>query len=200
MGFFDALLGRSKPKAANLDALFAVPQAALTLQAGLGMVPTGVGAVCYRANEGAAFQTAQRDVQQLLDADGGPAVERSQDAYGFTWLICRQPADALEDLVTELHAVNTALQDDGFGPSLLCSYVGFTDTDPDMNPDASGRGPRRLALVYLYKRGTFYPFAPTTGDQRDNQLELQVRGAVDGDVPIEPDLTRWLALGGAPGL
>ncbi len=189
MGFLDALLGRSKPKAANLDALFAVPQAALTLEVGVGLRPTGIGAVCYRANEGAAFATAQDDVQRLLDADGGPAVERTVDQYGFTWLVCRQEPDALEALVTELHAVNTELQDNGFGPSLLCSYVGFGNADG-----------RRVGLVYLYKRGTFYPFAPLPGEKRDNQLELQVRGAVTDDVPLESDLTRWLAIWGAPGL
>ena len=48
-----------------------------------------------------------------------------------------------------MHAVNTALESNGFGPQLLCSLVNFTDTQG-----------RRLALVYLYKRGTFYPFAP----------------------------------------
>ncbi len=189
MGFLDSLLGRSKPTAANLDALFAVPQATLTLEAGVGLRPTGIGAVCYRANEGAAFATAQDDVQHLLDADGGPAVERTQDAYGFTWLVCRQEPDAVEALVTELHAVNTALQDNGFGPSLLCSYVGFAGADG-----------RRVALVYLYKRGTFYPFAPLPGEKRDNALELQVRGAVADDVPLEAKLDRWLAIWGAPGL
>ena len=189
MGVLDALLGRSKPKAANLDALFAVPQASLTLQVGVGLSPTGVGAVCYRANEGAAFATAQADVQELLDADGGPAVERTQDSFGFSWLVCRQPPEDLEALVTELHAVNTALQDNGFGPSLLCSYVGFAGDDG-----------RRVGLVYLYKRGTFYPFAPLPGEKRDNALELQVRGAVAGDVPLEPELNRWLAIWGAPGL
>ena len=149
----------------------------------------GVGAVCYRANEGAAFATTQADVQELLDADGGPKVERSQDSYGFTWLVCRQPPEDVEALVTELHAVNASLEDNGFGPSLLCSYVGFAAADG-----------RRLGLVYLYKRGTFYPFAPQPGEKRDNALELQVRGAITGDVPIEPELNRWLALWGAPGL
>ncbi|MDX6255798.1 MAG: hypothetical protein QOJ11_2132, partial [Frankiales bacterium] len=33
-----------------------------------------------------------------------------------------------------------------------------------------------MALVYLYKRGTFYPFAPLPGEKRDNALELQLRG------------------------
>ena len=35
MGFWDTLTGRSRPKQANLDALFQVPSAALTLQSAL---------------------------------------------------------------------------------------------------------------------------------------------------------------------
>lgn len=201
MGFLDALLGRSKPAKAHLDALFGVSQAALTLQAAIGLAPTGVGAVCYRANEGAAFATAQADLQVLLDADGGPAVERSQDSYGFTWLVCRQPPDALTDLVTELHAVNSTLQDNGFGSSLLCSVVGFAAAGSGTVAEVGSEG-GRVGLVYLYKRGSFYPFAPAAGagERRDNALELQVRGAVGADLRIEPDLGRWLALWGCPAL
>ena len=189
MGLWDSLLGRHKPVEANLDVLFAVPHAALTLQAGGGFTPLGTGAVCYRANEGAAFSVTQTDVQALLDADGGPAVERSTDSYGFTWLLDRQDPADLSGLVTELHAVNTSLQDNGFGSSLLCSLIGFT---------APSGAP--LGLVYLYKRGTFYPFAPAGNQQRDNVLELQVRGLIEGDLRVEPELGRWLGLWGAPGL
>lgn len=189
MGIWDSLLGRSKPVAANLDVLFAVPGAALTLQAGGGFTPTGQGAVCYRQSEGAAFSAMQTDVQDLLDADQGPKVERTTDGFGFTWLLCRHDADDVEGLVTELHAVNASLQDNGFGPSLLCSLVSFRS--PTGAP---------LALVYLYKRGTFYPFAPAGDQRRDNALELQVRGLVAEDVPVEKDLGRWLAIWGAPGL
>jgi hypothetical protein len=92
-------------------------------------------------------------------------------------------------LVTDLHAVNSSLESAGFGPSLLCSMVTFADS-----------GGRRLAVVYLYKQGTFYPFAPTGGQRRDNPLELQVRGALAGELKIEPDLGRWFPLWGAPGL
>jgi hypothetical protein len=189
MGFLDSLLGRNKPAKANLDALFALPQAAVTLEVGAGFKPSGVGAVCYRASEGAAFATMQTDIQTLLDADGGPAVERSEDSYGFTWLVCRQEPDALTDLVSELHAVNTTLEDNGFGPSLLCSVVDF-----------DGPKGQTLGLVYLYKRGSFYPFAPLGSERRDNALELQIRGLIADDVPIEKNLERWLAIWGAPGL
>ena len=54
MGFWQAITGRSQPKQANLDALFAVPSAAITLQTAAGLRPTGDGAVCYRAAGGAA--------------------------------------------------------------------------------------------------------------------------------------------------
>ena len=191
MGLLDRLLGRAQPPPPSLDELFALPDAALTLESALGLRPTGVGSVCYRAAEGAAFAQAQTDIQALLDADEGPKVEKSLDGYGFTWLTCRHDPSDTAGLVTDLHAVNSTLESQGFGPSLLCSLVSFTD--------ASGR---QLALVYLYKRGTFYPFAPLRSGsrQRDNLLELQVRDLLTGEVPLEKDLTRWLAVWGAPGM
>ena len=54
MGFWDSILGRSRPKPANLDRLFSLPSAALTLDAAMGMHATGVGSVCFRAAEGMA--------------------------------------------------------------------------------------------------------------------------------------------------
>ncbi|MDX3107246.1 hypothetical protein ACIBO5_11855 [Nonomuraea angiospora] len=186
MGWLDALLGRSKPVKPNLDALFALPSAAVTLQAATGLVPTGLGSVAFRAAEGGAFATLERDVKELL----GERVEESRDSYGYTWLLVRRSPDALGDLVTELHAVNSSLESAGFGPSLLCSLVSFRS-------EADGR---RLAVVYLYKRGTFYPFAPLDAQRRDNALELQVRGALEGEVPLEKDLGRWFPVWGAPGL
>ncbi|MER6001631.1 hypothetical protein ABT120_23895 [Nonomuraea angiospora] len=186
MGWLDALLGRSKPVKPNLDALFALPSAAVTLQAATGLVPTGLGSVAFRAAEGGAFATLERDVKELL----GERVEESRDSYGYTWLLVRREPDALGDLVTELHAVNSSLESAGFGPSLLCSLVSFR---------SEGDG-RRLALVYLYKRGTFYPFAPLADQRRDNALELQVRGALEGELPLEKDLGRWFPVWGAPGL
>jgi hypothetical protein len=189
VGIFDALLGRTKTVKPDLDQLFAIPSAALTLQAATSFAPTGVGSVCYRAAEGAAFASTQADVQQLLDADEGPDVERITDSFGYTWLICRAEDQDISALVTDLHAVNTSLESNGFGPSLLCSMVIFADETG-----------RKLGLVYLYKQGTFYPFAPLDAQRRDNALELQMRGVLANDLRIEAELGRWFAVWGAPGL
>ncbi|MFY4720008.1 PspA-associated protein PspAB [Streptomyces sp. LaBMicrA B280] len=194
MGLLDILLGRTKPVAPDLDQLFALPSAAVTLQAAMGFVPTGRGAVCFATVEGAAFEQTHREVQALLDADAeraGSPVELRRDDYGYSWLVSRRSPDQLPQLVNDLHAVNSSLELNGFGPQLLCSLAGFAD-------DAG----RALALVYLYKRGTFYPFAPLAGggERRDNALELQVRSVLADDLRIEQDLSRWFPVWGAPGL
>ncbi|OAH12607.1 PspA-associated protein PspAB [Streptomyces jeddahensis] len=192
MRFLDVLLGRSKPALPDLDRLFGLPSAAVTLQAAVGFTPTGRGSVCFATAEGAAFEQIRQDAGELLDADsgrGGIPVEFSRDEYGYTWLLSQRDPDDLPGLVGDLHAVNSTLQDSGFATGLLCSLVGFRDAEQ-----------RTLALVYLYKRGTFYPFAPLPGERRDHALELQVRAAIADDLRIEQDLTRWFPVWGAPGL
>lgn len=187
MGWLTRVLGRSTPPAPSLDALFALPGAALTIESAMGLRPTGLGSVCFRAAEGGAASATVDDVEQLLEATGGPQVERTVDEFGFTWLLVRHDPSDVAGLVTDLHAVNTTLQDNGFGPSLLCSLVGLATDDG-----------RKVGLVYLYKRGTFYPFAPRGEPKRDNALELRLQAALGTELPIEPELERWYPVWGAP--
>lgn len=189
MGFFDALMGRRKAAPPDLDAIFGLPSGAITLSASLGYEATGVGAVAFRVPEGRAFSETQTEVEALLAASGNPAVELTADQYGYTWLVITTDPPDVASLVTHLHAVNLTLQDAGFGPQLLCSMVTF-------------RGPRDnpLAMVYLFKQGSFYPFAPRAHQTRDNVFELQVRDILRDDIALETDLSRWFPVWGAPGL
>jgi PspA associated protein B len=186
MGFLDALLGRSKPVPPNLDQLFALPSAAINLQAATGYRPTGTGSVCFKAAEGGGFTALRDQVDKLLAIDDGKYTSQT-DRYGYTWLVRQTSPDDVAGLVTDLHAVNSELVDAGFGAALLCTLVAFTDGHP-------------LGLVYLYKQGSWYPFVPAGPDRRDNPTELQVRSVLTDDLRIEPDLTRWFPVYGAPGL
>jgi hypothetical protein len=189
-GFWGAITGRTKPKQANLDSLFLVPSAAITLETSAGLTPTGTGSVCYRAADGAAYQQMQDDVVALLKDDPDkPDVTVQRDSFGFTWLVVNGDPTDVEGLCTDLHAVNAALEEQGFAGGLLCSVVPFAD-----------RSGHKVGLVYLYKQGTFYGFAPTGANTRDNLLEIQVRDELKAELPMEQDLQRWLALWGAPGL
>ena len=198
VGLLDSILGRSKPAKPDLDQLFGLPSAAITLETSIGFTTTGTGSVAFRAPEGRAFADVQADVQALLDAGSGPKVDVEVDSFGYTWLVCRTDPPDLSALVTDLHAVNTTLQESGFGSTLLCSLVPFSD------------GTRTFGLVYLFKRGTFYPFAPAVGttttiegatpQRRDNLLEIQLRDLLRDDMRVEPDTNRWFAVWGAPGL
>ncbi|MBD0734201.1 PspA-associated protein PspAB, partial [Streptomyces sp. CBMA29] len=174
MGLLDVILGRSKPVKPDLDQLFGLTSAAITLEAASELRPTGLGSVCFAAVEGGAFAEIQQDLRALVGA------EASQDAYGYTWLLARKDPAEMTDLVTDLHAINSALEERGFGPQLLCSLLGFKDP--------AGRS---VALVYLYKRGSFYPVCIRSDQQkRDTARELEIAALVKDDLRIEPDKAR----------
>lgn len=190
MKFLDALLGRTKAKTPDLDAMFAVPSAAITLEATTGLRPSGQAAVAYKPVAGAGFDQTREDLNDLLQLSSkrsGSTIRRHDDRYGYRWVVIEDPD--LEDLVGGIHVVNRSLEDADYGSQLLCSVFGFSPVT-----DSSGA----CHLVYLYKRGSFYPFAPRPSERRDNDLELQVRGALDGELPLEPELSRWFPLWGLP--
>lgn len=230
MKFLDALLGRSPEVKANLDALFALPPAAITLEAAAGLACSGQAAVCYKPAGGQYFAATQEELESLLsfEADQRAATVREEaDSYGYRWVVIEHPL--VEDLVNRVHMANATLEGRGFGPQLLCSVFGLANAGEGAGGAASGAGGgldasgaggagaggraseasgalgsgtlapgRRAYLVYLYKRGTFYPFCPAGGEHRDNELELRLRGVLEGELPVEADLARWFPLWGLP--
>ena len=189
MKWVDTLLGRTKPKKANLDALFAVPGAAITLEAAMGLTSAGAAAVCFKPATAYDFATTCAEITELLELSGkdtGSTVSQSEDSYGYHWIVVHD--DDLSDLVTTVHMVNSSLSERGFENQLLASVFAFRDAGSV------------AYLVYLFKRGTFYPFvpAPGGGERRDNQKELQLQGALQGEVPLEAELTRWFPIWGIP--
>ena len=212
MGFLDSLMGRTKPVRANLDALFALPSAAITLQTAAGLLPSGKAGICWKPPAGQSVADVQHEISELLaipDAGSEPTgagatptgsaavavpdagtMTQAEDAYGYRWLLLDDPD--VESLVTRVHMVNTSLTENGWGPQLLCSVFGFVPA-----PDADSES-RPLFLVYLYKRGTFYPFAPDGQEHRDSELELRTRAVLGSDLPVEQDLQRWFPLWDLP--
>ncbi len=92
MGLFDTILGRTKPVKPDLDELFAMPSAAITLQAAGNLQPTGCGSVCVKSAEGGAFAGLREEIETLLavDAeDGSRKYDQTTDSYGFSWLTRR---------------------------------------------------------------------------------------------------------------
>ena len=86
-----------------------------------------------------------------------------------------------------MHLVASELQARGFGAQLLAGVFRFD----------GGASP--TYFIYGFKRGAFWPFVPTGEEKgRDNARELELKAKLEGELPIEEDLTRWLALFDAP--
>jgi len=189
VGLRDSLFGRTKQVAPNLDNLFALPTAALTLLTQLDLVPSGEAGLCFKSGSGESEITTDDDIKQLLDFDETTnKVTLTTDNLGFEWLVVHDPD--FEALVTRVHAANTSMVEHGLGPRLLCAVFGFIPKSPP--------GEGAVRMVYLLKQGTFYPFAQTGPDQRNNELELRVKAFLGTDLPLEANLSRWMALWDVP--
>ena len=188
MGLGDVLFGRKKLKGANLDRLFALSTARITLEAELALNPDGVGAVVFKPLSAGEFMQAERDIDELLGVaarDSGSKVSRRSDTFGFEWLVIRD--SDFEDLITTTNLVSSELQARGFGGQLLAAIFKFRG------------GEHPVYLIYGLKTATFWPFVPTGEEQeRDNAEEMRLKAELEKELPIEPDLTRWLALFDAP--
>ena len=183
------LFGRRK-RAASVarDRLFALSTARVTLEIELGLRTAGVAAVVFKPMSAGEFARAASDVEQLLDAvavESGSKIERKSDSFGFEWLVIRD--NDLEDLVTAANLIASELSNAGFGPQLLAAPFRFS----------GGKNP--VYFVYGFKTGSFWPFVPMgDGQERDNAEELELKAKLEKELPIERDLTKWLALYDAP--
>jgi len=188
VGFFARLLGVSKPVASKTENLFALSTAVITLQTSLHLDPTNEEALCFKAIDSVRFDELRRDIDELLKIranDTAAQMDARADEYGFQWVVLR--TKEFEDLVTTIHMVSEELKARGFGEQLLASVFRFT-----------GEGGRSVFWVYNYKRGTFYPFVPKPGQQRDNAYELRLASMMEREMPIEKELERWYAMWGMP--
>jgi hypothetical protein len=187
VGIRDVLFGRKKLAEPRDDRLFGLTTAAVTMDTELGLKSAGAAAIAFKPQSSGEFRSAFDDVDQLLEAvaaSSGSQIERKSDEFGYDWIVVHDPQ--LEDLVGAAHTLASELTAKGFGSQLLAATFKFDG------------GEHPVYWIYGFKRGSFWPFVPIADQKRDNATELELKAKLEHELPIEPDLTRWLALFDAP--
>ncbi len=190
MGLFDAVTGRHKVKGPAPDRLFAVTTAAVTLQASYEITPAGAAAIVFQPLATSDFESTLRDMEEVVRAtaaDSGTQVSTEDDSYGYRWMVLRAPS--IEDLAVGINAVSSSIESAGYGERLLCAVFAFADAKR-----------QAIYFIYNYKRGSWYPFVPVSGEttKRSTERELQLKAQLGGELPLEPELERWFPLWGTP--
>ena len=189
MGQLDVITGRRKLSKPAPDRLFAMTTAFVTMQTAQRAISRGAAAIVFQSLATADFLEIVIDMEEVVRAtaaDSATTVQTSEDSYGFSWLVVS--GQDFDDLVVAINAVSTAIEGGGYGERLLCAVFAFADDRR-----------RPFYWIYNFKRGSFYPFAPAGGDRRrDSERELVLKAQLAGELPIEPELTRWFALWGTP--
>jgi len=193
MGLLSILTGRgAKPAPPATDRLFAITTAYLTLEAGWQIVPSGKAAVVVQPLRTPEFLELWREAEAVVKAtagEEGARAETKEDSFGYSWLVVTDPQSkpSVEGLAVALNGIASTLESNGYGERLLCAVFGFADS--------SGKP---LYLIYNYKRGKWYPFVPRGEKERDSTFELELKGRLAGELPIEEELGRWFPLWGIP--
>ncbi len=194
MGLRDILTGRHQVKGPAPDRLFAISTAYVTLQAEYQIEPVGTAAIVFQALATSEFEATLRDMEEVVTATGGDSgtkVSTEDDAYGYRWMVLRNPpgAPSVEDLAVGINAVSGSIETAGHGERLLCAVFAFDDAQK-----------RRIYFIYNYKRGFWYPFVPAPGkaQERSTERELQIKAQMSSELPMEPELERWFPLWGIP--
>ncbi|WP_022927615.1 PspA-associated protein PspAB [Patulibacter americanus] len=191
MGFLDTLFGRRETvKQVRPDRLFALTTAALDLETAHGLVTTGEAAIVFQPLATGDFTQIAEDSEAVLRGtgeDSGTTVVRRDDEFGYRWMVLQDPD--VDDQVVGVNAVMESLQAGGYADRVLCAVFALRGTEG-----------QTVHLVYLAKRGTWYPFVPQPGTakERNREREMQLRAILDPLMPIEPALDRWYPLWGAP--
>jgi hypothetical protein len=189
MGLLDVILGRRKMAGPAPDRLFAISTAYVKFETELGLASRGTAAIVFQPLSNSDFQSIVTEMETVVRgtaSDSGVTVETSDDTYGFRWLVLR--GRDFDDLVVGINGVSSSLEAGGYGERVLCAVFAFEDQQR-----------RPLYWIYNYKRGSFYPFAPASGDQqRDNERELVAKAQVGAELPVEQELERWFPLWGIP--
>lgn len=192
MGFLNTLFGRTQTvKQVRPDRLFALTTAAIDLETAHSIVTTGEAAIVFQPLATGDFTQIADDVEQLLRSTGeetGTTVERRDDSYGYRWMVLKD--SDVDDQVIGVNSVMESLQAGGYADRVLCAVFAMREESTS----------RLLHLVYLAKRGTWYPFVPLPGaaKERDRERELQLRAVLSPMMPLEPEMDRWYPLWGAP--
>ncbi|MBE1496429.1 hypothetical protein H4696_003529 [Amycolatopsis lexingtonensis] len=185
MTLLDSKLVRCWTSRPHLQSLYTLAAAAPRMRAALGLAPTGGGTVGFKVDGDALARTEA----ELLAATSArlpvhPLV--TQDLNGRSTVRCWRRNRDLRVLTGDLVDVADRLSRAGYGGCLRFATVEFGEQ--------TGRLDRKLALVYLFDRGTFHT-APAPGTRPlDRALELRARAALHGALPLEPDVQRRFVL------
>ena len=190
MGLLDGLksaLGLKAEADATRDAdpedLFGMSTAYLTMEADLGYAPMGTAALCFSDVDSTDFEETVEGVEEILEAgevETGTEAEFLTDDHGYEWVVLVD--DDFEDLVTSIHFAADEFIERGYGSRLLAALFAFEKDD------------QRAYWVYSFRRGDYYPFAPSGDHERSNQAELKLQSVLDGELSVEDDKEYWYPL------
>ena len=180
--------GSKKPKT-DTEAINSLSSAYVALETKLNLKSTGRSAICIKRAAIAGFDEMKHEIERFLEAskaDFDLTYRTVVDPYDYLWIII--VSKTIEDNVAAITSIGETIEQKGFSDRLLASIFDFND------------GNVAQYLIYNYKLDKFYPFVPTSEQQkrRNHVEELKIMSAIADELPFEKEMSKWYPIWNIP--
>jgi hypothetical protein len=181
-------VGSKKPKT-DTEAINSLSSAYVALETKLNLKSTGRSAICIKRAAIAGFDEMKHEIERFLEAskaDFDLTYRTVVDPYDYLWIII--VSKTIEDNVAAITSIGETIEQKGFSDKLLASVFDFND------------GNVAQYLIYNYKLDKFYPFVPTSEQQkrRNHVEELKIMSAIADELPFEKEMSKWYPIWNIP--
>lgn len=167
---------------ADPDDLIALSRVSTAMETELGYEPAYEAGLVFSDISSIDFEKSLEEVKGVIhhqDQTENADLEM-KDVHGNQWIVVQD--SSVESLFANLQYGASAMESVEYDSRLLAAVAPFE------------KGDRTAYVVYSFKRGKFYPFVPTTTNERDRPEENRIEALLREEIDVEEDVQYWYPL------
>lgn len=170
-------------KKADPSDLIALSRVSLAVETNMGYEACKVGGLAFSDIDDQEFDKALDEVKGVIRSsdDTQDAELDIKDIHGTQWIVVND--EDIESLVANLQFGASAMESVEYSSRLLAAVLPFKNDNDDY-----------IYVIYSFRRGSFYPFAPKSLDERDSKIERRLSTILEDEIDVEDDRSYWYPL------
>lgn len=170
-------------KKADPNDLIALSRVSLAVETNMNYEPCEVGGLAFSDIDDQEFEKALNEVKGVIKSndDTEDADLDMKDIHGTQWIVVND--ESIESLAANLQFGASAMESVEYSSRLLAAVLPFKNDENDY-----------IYVIYSFRRGSFYPFAPQGLDERDSKIERRLSTIIEDEIDVEDDRSYWYPL------
>lgn len=170
-------------KKADPNDLIALSRVSLAIETEMNYEPARTAALAFSDIDSTDFDKALDEVKGVIQNsdDTQDANLDIEDIHGTQWIVVQD--ESIESLVANLQYGASAMESVKYSSRLLAAVLPFENEENN-----------KIYVIYSFRRGKFYPFAPEGLNDRNSKIERRLSTILEDEIDVEQDKNYWYPL------